>query len=504
MEKCLRAQGFKGNPYRLLHGDTKEMADLIRVAKSKPIKLSDDIVPRVLPLHHHIIKTYGKASYIWIGPVARLIILDPQLIKEILNNNGIFKKPIPNPLAKFLVSGLSGYEDEKWAKHRKIINPAFYLENLKKMVPAMRESCMKMIRDWEERIMGEDNERVEMDVGPHLSDLGCDLMLRTAFGGSDEEGLRIFQLQKEQAELTRQVLQSVYIPGWRFVPTKRNRRLKVINTLLCTSVKNIIKQRELKREEYLLQSQKDNIIRENNNNNNNNDLLGLLLKSNNKQIQENGKAHGITIDEVVEECKNFYLSGHESISNLLLWTMLMLAIHRDWQERAREEVFRVFGHDEPDFDGLSRLKIVTMILYEVLRLYPPAVIFNRTIHRETKLAGITLPAGVHLLLPVILIHHDPELWGRDVKEFKPERFSQGVAKATQNRLSFFPFSWGPRNCIANNFTLMETKVALALILARFSFELSPSYIHAPSYVVTLQPQFGVHLMLTRIRPDGST
>lgn len=73
----------------------------------------------------------GKSSFTWMGPVARVNIMEPELIKEILMNNKDFKKPTPNPLAKFLVSGLSGYEDEKWSKHRKIINPAFFVDKLK-------------------------------------------------------------------------------------------------------------------------------------------------------------------------------------------------------------------------------------------------------------------------------------------------------------------------------------------------------------------------------------
>lgn len=139
-----------------------------------------------------------------------------------------------------------------------------------------------------------------------------------------------------------------------------------------------------------------------------------------------------------------------------------------------------------------------MILNEVLRLYPPATIFNRIIHKETKLGEMTLPPGVHLLMPIILLHYDQDLWGQDVKDFNPNRFSQGIAKATNNQLCFFPFSWGPRICIGNNFALMEAKMALAMILRRFSFELSPSYTHAPSYVLTLQPQHGVHLMFTTL------
>lgn len=32
---------------------------MIKQANSKPINLSDDIIPRALPFHHHIINKYG-------------------------------------------------------------------------------------------------------------------------------------------------------------------------------------------------------------------------------------------------------------------------------------------------------------------------------------------------------------------------------------------------------------------------------------------------------------
>lgn len=73
----------------------------------------------------------GKKSFSWKGPIARVNIMEPELIKEILMNNNVFKKPNPTPLAKFLVCGISGYEGDKWAKHRKIVTPAFYIEKLK-------------------------------------------------------------------------------------------------------------------------------------------------------------------------------------------------------------------------------------------------------------------------------------------------------------------------------------------------------------------------------------
>ncbi|KAK9052581.1 hypothetical protein SSX86_029210 [Deinandra increscens subsp. villosa] len=478
-EKFLRDQGIKGTSYKLLYGDVKEMVKMITEAYRKPINLNDDIVPRVLSFAHSAVSTHGKNCFTWLGPRPMLHITDPTMLKDILGNYEDFQKRRGgNPLTSLLAKGLVDVEGDQWVKHRKIINPAFHVEKLKHMVPAFYVSCDEMMNKWEETLKGKSS--CEMDVWPDIQTMTADVISRTAFSSSYVEGRKIFELQQEQAKLVITAARSIYIPGSKFLPTKSNKRMRAIAREVKGLVKGIIDKRVVE-----MKAGKDS----------KDDLLGILLDSNAKEIKQHGNKFGLSIDDVIEECKLFYFAGQETTANLLVWTMILLGRHKNWQNRARDEVLKVFGDRKPDIEGLNQLKTMNLIFLEVLRLYPPVVGIPRLVHKETKLGNLTLPAGTFLQLHMMLSHYDPSIWGDDVNEFKPDRFSQGVSKATKGKPAFIPFGGGPRICIGQNFTMLEAKLSLVMILLRFSFKLSPSYTHAPYTIITLQPQFGAHLIL---------
>ncbi|XP_059637081.1 cytochrome P450 CYP72A616-like [Cornus florida] len=483
LEKQLKQQGIRGTPYKLLIGDMREFVRQITEAWSKPLHLTHHIVPRVDPFTHDIVQKHGKVGFCWVGTTPRLIIKDPELMKEVLCNKlGHFQKPSLNPLILSLTRGLTTLEGEKWAKHRRIINPAFHLEKLKGMIPVFASSSDMLIQKWKKSVGHQGH--CEMDVWPEFQSLTGDIISRAAFGSNYEEGKNILELQKELQVLVVEAMQTLYIPGFRFIPTKKNQRRKNLNKRITSMLRTLIQ-----RKESAMRAGESRV----------DDLLGVLLQSNHQDNSphnaSSNETNGLTIEEVIEECKLFYLAGHETTSSWLTWSMVVLAMHPDWQGKAREEVLQTFGKRDPDFEAISHLKIVTMILYEVQRLYPPVIGLYLHAYGETKIGDITLPAGVDLNLPTLLVHHDPELWGNDAEEFKPERFSEGVSKASKDQLAFFPFGWGPRTCIGQNFAMIEAKVALAMILQHFSFELSPSYTHSPHTVVTLQPQHGAQIIL---------
>lgn len=142
-----------------------------------------------------------------------------------------------------------------------------------------------------------------------------------------------------------------------------------------------------------------------------------------------------------------------------------------------------------------------MVIHETLRLYGPAVITSREAFADMKVGDLTVPKGTNIWIPVTTLHRDPDNWGPDVGEFKPERFARGIAEACKYPQSYIPFGFGSRLCIGQTFAMLELKILVSLMLSNFCFSMSPEYRHSPVFKMLLVPQHGIRLMARRLQRE---
>ncbi|KAG9135019.1 hypothetical protein Leryth_026160 [Lithospermum erythrorhizon] len=474
----MRNQGINGPSYEFLHGNTKEISEMRRNCTSQAMDdLSHDIFPRILPHIHSWRNSYGANFLNWIGPKAQLVITELDHIKDILNNkdDNFPKIDREGYSKKLLGDGLPASKGEKWANMRKLASHAFHAESLKNMVPEMITSVETMLEKWK------DFDEKEVEVFQDVRILTSDIISRTAFGSNYLEGKEIFEMLSKLVLIVGRNAHTIRVPGIsRFWRTADEIESDKLEERIKDSIIQIIKKRQQAEHEERVDKM---------------DFLGKLLEAH----DGTDKRNKILLQDVVDECKTFYFAGHETTTSFLGWTILLLAIHGDWQARVRKEVKALIGQEHPNAHSLSRMKILNMILEESLRLYPPVPAIRRKVTKQVQLKKLVLPPHLELCISPLELHHDPKIWGEDVLFFKPERFDGGVVKATNNNpLSFLPFGFGPRTCVGLNFAITEAKIAVSMILQRYMFTLSPGYIHSPVHPFTLRPQHGIQVILYKV------
>nr|XP_009631249.2 cytochrome P450 714C2-like isoform X1 [Nicotiana tomentosiformis] len=198
---------------------------------------------------------------------------------------------------------------------------------------------------------------------------------------------------------------------------------------------------------------------------------------------------------IVDNCKNIYLAGYETTAVAATWCLMLLAANPNWQQRIRAEVLQICKGRIPDADMIRKMKQLTMAITESLRLYPPVAVVSREALKEIKFGGINVPKGVNLWTIVTKLHTDPKIWGTDSYKFNPERFANGIKGACKFPHVYMPFGVGPRVCLGQNLAMMELKILISLILTKFSFSLSPKYIHSPALNLLIEPGNGVYLVI---------
>ncbi|XP_048555198.1 cytochrome P450 709B1-like [Triticum urartu] len=473
----LRAQGVGGPGYRFLAGNLAEIKRLRADTAGAALDVGNhDFVPMVQPHFHKWIPIHGRTFLYWFGARPSLCMADVNMVKQVLSDRGgLYPKNLGNPhIARLLGKGLVLTDGDDWKRHRKVVHPAFNMDKLKMMTVTMSDCAGSMMSEWTAKM--EKGGSVEIELSHQFEELTADVISHTAFGSSYEQGKKVFLAQKELQFLAFSTVFNVQIPALRYLPTEKNLRIWKLDKEVRTMLMNIIKTRL---------ATKDTMGY-------GNDLLGLMLEA---CAAEGGHNPILSMDEIIDECKTFFFAGHDTSSHLLTWTMFLLSTHPEWQEKLREEVLRECGSEVPTGDMLNKLHLVNMFLLETLRLYAPVSLIQRKAGSDLEVGGIKVPEGTVLTIPIAMIHRDKEVWGEDANEFKPIRFENGVTRAGKHPNALLSFSSGPRSCIGQNFAMIEAKAVIAVILQRFSFSLSPKYVHAPMDVITLRPKFGLPMIL---------
>ncbi|CAO2817253.1 unnamed protein product [Amaranthus hypochondriacus] len=472
----MQKQGIRGPKPRPLIGNLLDMASLVSSSTTIDMpSISHDIVGRLLP--HYLLwsRKYGKRFIYWNGFEPRMCLTDPNMIKELLTKyNSLFGKSwLQQQGSKnFIGSGLLMANGDAWYHQRHIVSPAFMTHKIKSYAGYVVERTNNMLHLLENKLeSGQD----EVEIGELMTNLTADIISRIEFGSNFEKGRKIFNLLNLLQKRCAQASRHLCLPGSRFFPSKYNKDIKSLKTEVEGLLMEIIESRKTCFE----MGRSDSY---------GNDLLGILMNEFQKKKKD---GFSLNLQLIMDECKTFFFAGNETTALLLTWTIMLLASNLEWQEKLRNEVAQVCNGATPSIDHLPKLPLLSMIINESLRLYPPATLLPRMAFEDIILGDLLIPKGLSIWIPVLAIHHDKELWGEDANEFNPTRFASKSFISSR----FIPFGAGPRNCIGQNFAILEAKIILAMLVSKFKFTISRNYRHSPIVVLTIKPKHGVQVCL---------
>lgn len=218
------------------------------------------------------------------------------------------------------------------------------------------------------------------------------------------------------------------------------------------------------------------------------DLLDLMMAGEDPATQRR-----MSDEELRDNLLTFIVAGHETTALTLAWALYLVAFDPSVQDAARAEAQSVLGRRAASAADVPALPLCRRIIEESLRLYPPAAFLSRTAQKRDSLLGREVLPGDTVILPIYALHRHRALW-QDADAFRPERFAE---PKSHDRFAWLPFGDGPRICIGANFAVQEAVIILSTLLARFRFAEIPGRAPKPVMILTLRPEGGVWLKVTR-------
>ena len=418
-----------------------------------------------------------------------LMILDKDIVKSILANSS-YGKESPRFIKRVqaikdtIGEGLVTVQGLDWARHRRILQPAFNTKFLKQaLTVAVPWRVEKLIQCWKPAA----NKDWEIEVSSHLSALTLDIVGEVAFSHnfcalktleswsqqvqkenetsgdkSADKDDRIKEIALTEVgdkllscftELVRIDLLTIFCVmlnfdklNWYINPHVRKFRNfldREVDKVVAHAQKETTQARSLLH--LLLQARDPNPIKGTNN---------MQVKQD--ELGPQGGGGRLSDSDLRDEVKTFMIAGHETTSNWLHWALYALVKYPDVQERLYAEVVKHTGaldrgNNEKEAQKITleqteEMEYLGAFLQEVLRLYPPIGVYFRFNAVQERWHGVTIPPKTRLAISPYLLHRHPKHWD-DPERFWPERWINVTAEEMERRrFAFIPFFAGGRNC----------------------------------------------------------
>uniref|UniRef100_UPI003B642336 cytochrome P450 4C1-like n=1 Tax=Monomorium pharaonis TaxID=307658 RepID=UPI003B642336 len=419
-------------------------------------------------------KNFYPIYSFWCGPIPFIIVHHPDDIEKILSSTtqNLSKGYMYSFFHPWLGTGLLTSEGSKWRKRRKILTPAFHFTILKEFVDIFIEESTRMTESLK-NINGSNIEDLATFISQHTLNAICETAMGTSLQNMGEFQQRYRQAIHEMGNILfyrimRPWFHSDMIFALTPIGRKHTKNLKILHNF---TQKIIAKRKQYHKNtggRYLKFLENDTVVTETDDK----EILGikkkrlamldlLIAAANNNEINE---------FDIREEVDTFMFEGHDTVAMSLTYTILLLAEHKDVQERVRSEVRKVMNENggKLTLTALNNLLYLERCLKESLRLYPSVSLISRVLSEDIKMQSYLVPSGATVMIYIYDIHRDPNFWPNpDV--FDPDRFlSERIQK--RHPYSYLPFSAGSRNCIGQRFAMLELKTVIASLVHNFYLE----------------------------------
>jgi len=176
-----------------------------------------------------------------------------------------------------------------------------------------------------------------------------------------------------------------------------------------------------------------------------------------------------------DQLLNVLLAGRDTTACCLSWTFRLLVRHPQVLSRLRQEISTIMdNYTSPTRDQIRRMPFLACVVKESLRLYPPVPLNNREAVKTTILPTgggvdgtrpIMVRKGEMVVFSQYVNSRMKSIFGPDANEFRPERWETG--ELADVGWGHFPFNGGPRQCLGEDFALMEVSYTIVRLLQTF-------------------------------------